>query len=785
MQARILSYVIVTIFITINLFPQTIFVSTFFVTTTGGVPAGNVVFSSMAKDSADLTENASHVLIGKVENVESRWDEEAHLIYTYVKVNVEVRLKGILQDEHVVIKHRGGEIGDIGLWISSEPHFLLGEKVKVYLKMEEKGEFTVLDGQRGKISLVSPASSGFSYGGIHWDRNNLPVPYYINENGTPDVAGTAEEFDAIKASFQAWEDDPESYMDYTYMGTTTRGNESLDGYNVVTWQSIDGPGGALAQTEYWYNPSTQLLTEFDIVFDEDETWSATGEPGKYDIQNVGTHEAGHTLVLEDLYDLVDSEQTMYGYSSLGETKKRTLEAGDLAGIRYIYPVSKPVYTITTSPSGLQIEVDSITYTAPQFFEWISYSTHTIYVPSIQNGSSSTRHVFVGWSDGGTQQHQITVGASSFTITANYLTQHLATINTSGLAATFPASVNFTQSGVSQTTSTYGSWTDWGDSGSALTVNSQVNGEAGQRWITYNTTYWTVNSTLTAAVNYVLQYQVSMTFKTYDQVMTFQPTQVQILGSSPNNTLLTLESYTNIWLDNVTWTQKQVLWQNNNVVTLNNPPENLTPKHEWTITCRVYPVSFDSSFKNFKGLKLSENPSSFVLQFPNGTVSGQLTPSNVYYIQNGTTQWKNITWQGVEVVPPDAFFDATDGNPLVNCLIYDFVVTVSDLLGFPVAGAQVSAKLSNGRTLNTQTGPDGIAVIRMAPQGEFTAWVSYLTETYRISGDVAEAALAPVAVKITFGLSVLILVSTLGALACVLVVLMVLRMARTRRVRMGI
>jgi len=659
------------------------------------VPSIRAAVSNVAIDSIDMVEKASHILVGKVENMKSHWDEERGIIYTHVEVYVEELLKGTLQDNYVIIKHKGGEIGNKGLWISGEPRFILGEKVKAFLKMEETGEFTVLDGWKGQISLISPASSGYSYSGIHWDRNDLPVPYYINENCTP------EELQAVQASFQTWEDDPQSFMDYTYMGTTTRGNET-DGYNVVSWQPIDGPNGTLAQTAYWFDSSTQLMTEFDIVFDEDETWSTTGEPSKFDVQNVGTHEVGHTLVLEDLYDLADSEQTMYGYSSKGETKKRTLEAGDLAGIRYIYPMPNSVYTITTSPSGLQMEVDGTAYTSPQSFEWTPNSAHTINVPSIQDASINTRYVFIGWSDNGAQQHQITAGASSVTITANYLTQHFATIETPGLGFAYPARVNFTQLGGLKASSTSDSWSDWCDSGSALAIDSFVRGEEGQIWFTSDATSWTINSALTTTVNYVL----------------------------------------------------------------------------------YYPISFEAAFKNFKGLELSENPSSFTLQFPNDTVSGQLNPSNVYYIQSGTTQWKSIIWQGVEVAPPDAYFDATDGNPIVNCLIYDFVVKVSDLFGLPIAGAQVSAKLSNGRTVNTQTGPDGVAVIHMAPKGRFTASISYMAQTVAVSGDVARAALTCVEVKIAFGLSILILLSVSSVLAAVLVVFLMLRMAKSRRMQMG-
>jgi len=673
----------------IYLFSYATFVPIYFISTTSLVPSSRAAISNVAMDSIDIEKKASYVLVGKVENIESHWDEERDSIYTYIKVYVEERIKGPIQDKYVVIKHRGGEVGNIGLRVSGEPHFLLGEKIKVFLKLKETGEFTVIDGWKGKISLISSASSGFSYSGVHWDRNDLPVPYYINENCT------TEEIEAVKASFQTWEDDPESSMDYVYMGTTTRGNET-DGYNVVSWQPIDGVGGALAQTVCWYDSPTKLITEFDIIFDEDETWSTTGEPDKHDIQNVGTHEVGHTLLLEDLYDSADSEQTMYGYSSRGETKKRTLEAGDLAGIRYIYPTPKSVYTITTSPVGLQIEVDGTNYTSPQSFEWASNSTHTINAPSTQSADVNTRYAFFNWSDRGAQQHQITVGNSSVTITANYLMQHFATIETHGLMLTFPAIVNFTQLGVSKTSSTSDSWSDWCDSGSVLTIDSYISvGEAEARWFTYDITFWTINSALTTTVNYVLH----------------------------------------------------------------------------------WPISFGTAFKDFKGLELSENPSSFTLQFPNGTVSGQLNPSNVYYIQSGTTRWKSIIWQGVEVAPPDAYFDAANG-PSVNCLIYDFAVKVTDFLGIPVGRVPVSVKLSNGRTVNTQTEVDGVAVIHMAPQGRFTAVVSYLMETATVSGDVAEAALTSVTVKITFGLSILILLSVSCVLAIILATFLVLRRAKS-------
>jgi len=49
-----------------------------------------------------------------------------------------------------------------------------------------------------------------------------------------------------------------------------------------------------------------------------------------------THEAGHWLMLGDLYNSTDSELTMYGYGSTRELKKDTLGYGDELGVEYIY-----------------------------------------------------------------------------------------------------------------------------------------------------------------------------------------------------------------------------------------------------------------------------------------------------------------------------------------------------------------------------------------------------------------------------------------------------------------
>lgn len=65
------------------------------------------------------------------------------------------------------------------------------------------------------------------------------------------------------------------------------------------------------------------------------------QAGKLDVRNAGTHEAGHTLLLLDLELDENIDMTMFlNITEDGETRKRSLESGDRAGVRYIYPEFK-------------------------------------------------------------------------------------------------------------------------------------------------------------------------------------------------------------------------------------------------------------------------------------------------------------------------------------------------------------------------------------------------------------------------------------------------------------
>ena len=54
-----------------------------------------------------------------------------------------------------------------------------------------------------------------------------------------------------------------------------------------------------------------------------------------DFENIATHELGHSIGMgHPSSECI--EETMYAYADFGETKKRTLNTGDIEGISELY-----------------------------------------------------------------------------------------------------------------------------------------------------------------------------------------------------------------------------------------------------------------------------------------------------------------------------------------------------------------------------------------------------------------------------------------------------------------
>ena len=394
-----------------------------------------VVSTANERASAQNTTN-SIVVQGKVLRIVSFL--ERGQIFSHVTILVLHVVNGTasLNGTEILLKHLGGEVDGKLLWVSDQPYFAVGETVEV--KIRQDGNVYVPISPKKTLSAppnVFATAAGYVlqwykpgtgwevstnrpgadwYGPVKWSSGSFE--YWINTNGIPADLSASSFIIAVTASFQTWQDDSGSSISFAYLGTASGGTPGTqDGTNLVGWSSIGG--SIIAMTSVWATYSagdynSLRITETDIAFDSSKLWSAelSGVAGRYDVQNIGTHEAGHTFGLGDLYESADSEQTMYGYAATGETKKRTLEWGDLAGVATLYPA--PTYTVLFDGS-----VDpSSGSTSTSFSYYVIYYNSKGLAPTVKrlwiDGSSHDMLKYGGSPSSGIYIYQTTLSVGS-------------------------------------------------------------------------------------------------------------------------------------------------------------------------------------------------------------------------------------------------------------------------------------------------------------------------------------------------------------------------------------
>lgn len=111
--------------------------------------------------------------------------------------------------------------------------------------------------------------------------------------------------------------------------------------------------------------------------------------------------------------------TDHGDDSYLELSLTATDAGGRTGTATVTIRPQTVQlTLATVPSGLQVVYNGTTYTAPATFTVDAGSTRTITAPSPQTLGGTT-YTFGSWSDGGGQQHNVTVGTTDTTYTATF------------------------------------------------------------------------------------------------------------------------------------------------------------------------------------------------------------------------------------------------------------------------------------------------------------------------------------------------------------------------------
>jgi len=115
--------------------------------------------------------------------------------------------------------------------------------------------------------------------------------------------------------------------------------QAAGAYDEVVFEGSEatvGPGGVLASAAACFNTADKDISGFRMAFDMDDPWATDGNATSVDFQGVATHEMGHVVGIDHTNAPASSCLTMYKFSSLGETQKRTLGLGDKLGMDALY-----------------------------------------------------------------------------------------------------------------------------------------------------------------------------------------------------------------------------------------------------------------------------------------------------------------------------------------------------------------------------------------------------------------------------------------------------------------
>lgn len=185
------------------------------------------------------------------------------------------------------------------------------------------------DGNPFDATVAGP--NDYSLNGVSWDHFSPPATYRVNPAGSG--LSSQDTIAAVQRGAQAWEDDPTSGIDLSYVGTTNvSGADLQDNQNVVSFQHL--PSEAFLAVAH-FSPDGTGQIRFDIVFNTKWTLGdGSGTGSWFDVATTATHEFGHVF---GLGHTASTAEVMS--SSLISGTVKGLGEGDRAGMAFLYPAS--------------------------------------------------------------------------------------------------------------------------------------------------------------------------------------------------------------------------------------------------------------------------------------------------------------------------------------------------------------------------------------------------------------------------------------------------------------
>jgi hypothetical protein len=187
-----------------------------------------------------------------------------------------------------------------------------------------------------------------------WAASSLPISFMVSGRSLellPNLAANSTPLAAIEAAMGTWSIPPVAMR---LGGMSNIAELGRDGVSLITF--ADTPRNRAAVGNFWGSTSfwtarqgSQIsITEADVVLNSQSPFATSGEPNARDIQDLLTHELGHSLGLEHS---PITTATMFPFGIVGQTSARSLETDDLAGLRALYGSDPQPECVGAPPVG--------------------------------------------------------------------------------------------------------------------------------------------------------------------------------------------------------------------------------------------------------------------------------------------------------------------------------------------------------------------------------------------------------------------------------------------------
>ncbi|KPL07478.1 hypothetical protein AMJ86_04400 [bacterium SM23_57] len=100
----------------------------------------------------DLVTGSEWIIAGRVDAIESRWNDARDYIYTYLTISVDEYWKNPQSPSEIIVQVPGGLVEDIEQKVSDTPEFQVGETVILFL-FNQDGQKWVFGWEKGKYTV--------------------------------------------------------------------------------------------------------------------------------------------------------------------------------------------------------------------------------------------------------------------------------------------------------------------------------------------------------------------------------------------------------------------------------------------------------------------------------------------------------------------------------------------------------------------------------------------------------------------------------------------------------